>query len=111
MCVCVCVLRTSERYTMKNISPSNPLQFPSTEGLINKQKKRMLFKSAAEGTLSAYRALVMTKRRTLTAVRQGQHLQRTHQQSNHQGGPQRSALRLKTCYQFIKEAAGRELQL
>lgn len=72
MCVCLCPLTTTESYTVKNILQSNPLQFPPTECPINKQKKRLMFKSSAEGALCAYCRLVQTKRCKLTAVRQGQ---------------------------------------
>lgn len=72
VCVCFCALTTTESYTVKNISQSNLLQFLSTECLINKQKKRLTLKSSTEGTLCAYRRLVLTESCTLTAVRQGQ---------------------------------------
>lgn len=72
-CISVCAwdLTTTENFRMKTISPSNPLQFPSNKGLINKRRQGWHWK-AAQRERYAYLGLVLTKRCTLTAARQGQ---------------------------------------
>lgn len=81
---------------MINISQSNILLFFCTQCLINEQTKRLTFSSSTEGTLCVCTVAPCWLRDVHWLLwDKDSALQRTHQQSNHQGGPQRSTVRLK----------------
>lgn len=93
-CIDVCVLTITESYMVENISQFNPLQFLFTECPTNKRKGRCSKAVPRDYSVHTIGSCGLQDVNWLLRDKDTT-LQRTHQQSNHLGEPERSTVRLK----------------